>query len=237
MNILCPVCKNILHKSNKFYSCENRHSFDIAKEGYLNLNLKNSQKSGDNAEMIKARKAFLEKDYYSFLGEGYYTSYFKARNKIGIDLSKTGLKIASKADKTTTYLLCSIFHTPLQDSSADVILTIFAPVAKEEIIRILKDDGIFILVRPDRDHLFELKEKIYEHPYYNEVEKFSFSGLNTYKQIPIRKTMTVRKEDLNNLFMMTPYYNTTSNADKEKLKDLDDLPVTFSFLIDIYQKS
>jgi len=125
----------------------------------------------------------------------------------------------------------------LQDSSADVILTIFAPVAKEEIIRILKDDGIFILVRPDRDHLFELKEKIYEHPYYNEVEKFSFFGLNTYKQIPIRKTMTVRKEDLNNLFMMTPYYNTTSNADKEKLKDLDDLPVTFSFLIDIYRKS
>ena len=256
MNILCPVCKNILHKSDKFYSCENRHSFDIAKEGYLNLNLKNSQKSGDNAEMIKARKAFLEKDYYSFLreevdkyiktddelldlacGEGYYTSYFKARNKIGIDLSKTGLKIASKADKTTTYLLCSIFHTPLQDSSADVILTIFAPVAKEEIIRILKDDGIFILVRPDRDHLFELKEKIYEHPYYNEVEKFSFFGLTTYKQIPIRKTMTVRKEDLNNLFMMTPYYNTTSNADKEKLKDLDDLPVTFSFLIDIYRKS
>ncbi|MBR4485343.1 MAG: SAM-dependent methyltransferase, partial [Erysipelotrichaceae bacterium] len=69
MNILCPVCKNILHKSDKFYSCENRHSFDIAKEGYLNLNLKNSQKSGDNAEMIKARKAFLEKDYYSFLRE------------------------------------------------------------------------------------------------------------------------------------------------------------------------
>ena len=256
MIILCPVCKKILNGSDKIYSCENRHSFDIAKEGYLNLNLKNSQNTGDNTEMIRARKAFLEKGYYDFLrqeinkyinendglvdlacGEGYYTSFFKAKDKIGIDLSKTGLKIASKADKTTTYLLCSIFHDPLQDKSADVILTIFAPIAKEEIVRILKDDGIFILVKPDKDHLYELKEKIYDHPYYNEVEEININGMALYKEIPISRKTLVKKEDLNNLFMMTPYYNTTSINDKEKLKDLDDLSISFSFLIDIYRKS
>ena len=256
MNILCPVCKKILTKSDKVYSCENRHSFDIAKEGYLNLNLKNSQNTGDNAEMIRARKAFLEKGYYDFLrqevdkfikeedslvdlacGEGYYTSSFKAKDKIGIDLSKTGLKIASKADKTTTYLLCSIFHDPLQDKSADVILTIFAPIAKQEITRILKDDGIFILVKPDRQHLYELKEKIYDHPYYNEVEDIVIEGLILDKEIPLSNKASVKKEDLNSLFMMTPYYNTTSKSDKEKLKDLDDLTISFSFLIDIYRKS
>ena len=256
MNILCPVCKKILNGSDKIYSCENRHSFDIAKEGYLNLNLKNSQNTGDNTEMIRARKAFLEKGYYDFLrqeinkninendglvdlacGEGYYTSFFKAKDKIGIDLSKTGLKIASKADKTTTYLLCSIFHDPLEDKSADVILTIFAPIAKEEIVRILKDDGIFILVKPDKDHLYELKEKIYDHPYYNEVEEITINGMALYKEIPISRKTLVKKEDLNNLFRMTPYYNTTSINDKEKLKDLDDLSISFSFLIDIYRKS
>ena len=256
MIILCPVCKKILNGSDKIYSCENRHSFDIAKEGYLNLNLKNSQNTGDNTEMIRARKAFLEKGYYDFLrqeinkyinendglvdlacGEGYYTSFFKAKDKIGIDLSKTGLKIASKADKTTTYLLCSIFHDPLQDKSADVILTIFAPIAKEEIVRILKDDGIFILVKPDKDHLYELKEKIYDHPYYNEVEEININGMALYKEIPISRKTLVKKQDLNNLFRMTPYYNTTSINDKEKLKDLDDLSISFSFLIDIYRKS
>ena len=255
MNILCPVCKKILNGSDKIYSCENRHSFDIAKEGYLNLNLKNSQNTGDNTEMIRARKAFLEKGYYDFLrqeinkyinendglvdlacGEGYYTSFFKAKDKIGIDLSKTGLKIASKADKTTTYLLCSIFHDPLEDKSADVILTIFAPIAKEEIVRILKDDGIFILVKPDKDHLYELKEKIYDHPYYNEVEEININGMALYKEIPISRKTLVKKQDLNNLFRMTPYYNTTSINDKEKLKDLDDLSISFSFLIDIYRK-
>ena len=44
MNILCPVCKKILYKEDCSYRCENGHCFDIAKEGYLNLNLKNSQK-------------------------------------------------------------------------------------------------------------------------------------------------------------------------------------------------
>ena len=56
MNILCPKCRNILYKDEKTYKCAQGHSFDIAKEGYLNLNLKNSKNTGDNPEMIKARK-------------------------------------------------------------------------------------------------------------------------------------------------------------------------------------
>ena len=55
MNILCPVCKKILSKQDKTYKCENRHSFDIAKEGYINLYLHKSQNSGDNPDMIKNR--------------------------------------------------------------------------------------------------------------------------------------------------------------------------------------
>ena len=67
MEILCPICKEKLNLVNKSYYCLNKHCFDLAKEGYLNLNLKNSQNTGDENEMIKARKRFLEKDYYHFL--------------------------------------------------------------------------------------------------------------------------------------------------------------------------
>ena len=48
--------------------------------------------------------------------------------------------------------------------------------------------------------------------------------------------MVVKKEDIQDLFMMTPYVNTTSPADKEKLKDIDDLEISFAFLIDVFKK-
>ena len=236
--------------------CTNGHNFDIAKQGYINLNMHNSQNTGDNSEMINARSNFLNKGYYSFLldeinkhlskddklvdlacGEGYYTSKFICEDKVGIDLSKQGLKIASKNDKSTTYLLNSIFHNPLEDNCADKIITIFAPIAKQEIVRLLNDDGSFILVKPDENHLFELKKAIYDNPYLNEIEDIRIDGMYLDKEIKISNTETLNNEDLQNLFMMTPYYNTTSKVDKDKLNNIDNLDVTFSFIIDIYKKA
>lgn len=255
MNIICPVCKNKLTKINNTYKCINNHSYDISKQGYINLNMHNSQNTGDNNEMINARKDFLEKGYYDFLlnevnkllsmddslvdlacGEGYYTSRFIAKDKIGIDLSKQGLKIASKNDKNTTYLLNSIFHNPLENNSADRIITIFAPIAKEEIVRVLKKNGKFILVKPDEKHLYELKQAIYDNPYLNQIEDIEIDGLTLEKEIKISNKATLNNKDIHNLFMMTPYYNTTSKNDKEKLEFIDDLEITFSFIVDVYSK-
>lgn len=255
MNILCPVCQKTLKIKDRSYVCEDGHCFDIAKEGYLNLNLHDSTNTGDNPEMMKARREFLEKNYYSFMkekvdeqikendslidlacGEGYYTSYFKAKDKIGIDLSKSGLKYASKKDKGTLYLLNSIFHNPLEDACADVITTIFAPIAKEEIVRLLKDNGRFILVKPDVYHLYELKEKIYENPYLNEIENIDIPGLKLVDEMHISQKHILNNEDLSNLFTMTPYYHKTSIADKEKLRHISKLEVSFCFIIDIYEK-
>ncbi|MBQ6333994.1 MAG: methyltransferase domain-containing protein [Erysipelotrichaceae bacterium] len=255
MDILCPICKNKLYKSERSYRCENGHNYDLSKEGYLNLNLRNSKNTGDNPEMIKARQRFLEKGYYAFLrdavneflneddtlvdlacGEGYYTSAFKCHDKIGIDLSKSGLKIAAKNDKSTLYLLNSIFRDPLRDKCADKVVTIFAPIAEKEIVRILKDDGRFILVRPDVDHLFELKQLIYAEPYRNQAEDIIIEGLKREIQLRITQTAKVAKEDLQDLFMMTPYYNTTSPDDKAKLKEAEATDISFCFIIDIFKK-
>lgn len=254
MNILCPVCNNILHKVDKTYKCDNKHNFDISKEGYINLNRSSSQNTGDNPIMIKARKNFLEKGYYEFLlnkvnsllneddslvdlacGEGYYTSRFISKDKIGIDLSKSGLKIASKNDHKTIYLLNSIFHNPLEDKCADKVITIFAPVAKDEIKRILKDDGSFILVRPNDKHLFELKEVLYENPYLNDIEINEIEDMHIDQRIMIKDKATLDNETLNDLFMMTPYFNTTSIKDKEKLKVIEQIQITFSFIVDVYK--
>ena len=256
MKILCPICKNELIKKDNSYKCINNHNYDIAKQGYVNLNMHNSQNTGDNTEMINARSNFLNNGYYSFLldeinkhlniddklidlacGEGYYTSKFICEDKVGIDLSKQGLKIASKNDSSTTYLLNSIFHNPLEDKCADKIITIFAPIAKQEIVRLLKDDGKFILVKPDANHLFELKKAIYDNPYLNEIENIEIEGLSLENEIKISNSATLNNQDIQNLFMMTPYYNTTSKQDKDKLNYISELSISFAFIIDIYKKA
>ena len=257
MKIICPICKEKLIKEDKTYRCINRHSFDIAKEGYLNLNLSSSKSTGDSEEMMNKRHLFLGKNYYAFLreeinrilkeygieslvdlgcGEGYYTSFFEVKDKIGVDLSKKGLKIASKNDKHTSYILSSIFRLPLEDNSAQAMTTIFAPVPVEEINRVLKDKGYYILVRPDTNHLYELKEAVYDKAYFNEVEKLNLDNLNLIKEYSISNRVLLDNEDLKELFTMTPYYIKTSPKDKEKLNDIKNLSVSFAFIISVFQK-
>jgi 23S rRNA (guanine745-N1)-methyltransferase len=70
---ICPLCRQPLllsrlsELSGQQYHCVNTHSFDLAKEGYVNLlpvQQKNSKDPGDNKLMIQARRAFLESAAY-----------------------------------------------------------------------------------------------------------------------------------------------------------------------------
>ena len=70
----CPSCGAALFQDGKSYQCENKHNFDIAKSGYVNLLLahhKKSKQPGDNKEMIVARRAFLREGYY----DGFVTDF------------------------------------------------------------------------------------------------------------------------------------------------------------------
>ncbi|MBA6329533.1 23S rRNA (guanine(745)-N(1))-methyltransferase [Colwellia sp. MB02u-6] len=63
----CPICSFPLQNHEKLFRCENNHSFDRAKENYLNLlpvQFKHSKNPGDNKAMVNARRAFLEQGYY-----------------------------------------------------------------------------------------------------------------------------------------------------------------------------
>ena len=123
----CPSCNEPLKKEGKTYRCQNRHTYDEAKEGYVNLLLAQHKKSkhpGDNDEMIKSRQAFLNKGYYASLsseivkiiastkeafnqnildvgcGEGYYMNEIKkASTKANQNLSLCGIDISKTAVK------------------------------------------------------------------------------------------------------------------------------------------
>ena len=63
MNFICPICSRPLILDGKSFVCENRHCFDRAKQGYVNL-LTGGGSHGDNREMIRARRGFLWAEHY-----------------------------------------------------------------------------------------------------------------------------------------------------------------------------
>lgn len=67
MAYLCPLCQQALELNQQTWCCPQRHQFDRAKEGYVNLlpvQHKHSKQPGDNAEMIQARRDFLDAGHY-----------------------------------------------------------------------------------------------------------------------------------------------------------------------------
>ena len=68
----CPNCFDLLTEDERVWRCVNNHVFDKAKQGYANLllaNQKNSLEPGDSAEMINARREFLNAGYYQPLAD------------------------------------------------------------------------------------------------------------------------------------------------------------------------
>ena len=67
---ICPVCRTGLFKTEKTYICQNGHSFDIAKKGYVNLLMSgNGGQHGDDKTMFSARADFLNRGFYDKLSE------------------------------------------------------------------------------------------------------------------------------------------------------------------------
>ena len=115
----CPSCDKELIKKDKTYRCENNHTYDEAKEGYVNLLLaqhKKSKNPGDNDEMIKSRQAFLNKRYYSSLSSAIVNIVSSSKNSFNQNILDVGcgegyymneLRTASK-EKKEDLTLCGI---------------------------------------------------------------------------------------------------------------------------------
>ncbi len=66
-NLACPIDGVPLERHEKQLSCRNGHTFDIARQGYVNLlpvQHKRSKQPGDSREMVLARTRFLNSGVY-----------------------------------------------------------------------------------------------------------------------------------------------------------------------------
>ena len=265
--VVCPVCFCDLNRENGSYKCENNHCFDISKFGTLNLNMSNSsskKRHGDDSAMVRARKAFLDNDYYGDLlkdickkaqahkkncdvlvdigcGEGYYTSgvaeCVSASEVVGIDISRDAVRYFKKRLPDAFGCIASAYKLPIKSESADIIMNMFAPIETNECARVLKEKGILIRTYVMREHLIELKRAVYTSAYYNDEEDVALEGFEIIDSAVTNGKITVVGEDIQNLFMMTPYYYKTAREDQEKLKHIEKLDVTTQFRTVIYKKS
>jgi len=81
---ICPVCGSPLSREAKSFICAGSHTYDISKEGYVNLllaNQKQSREPGDSKEMLDARKFFLNKGYYKPLARAVASAIIKYRKR------------------------------------------------------------------------------------------------------------------------------------------------------------
>lgn len=264
----CPVCSLPLTESERTYACANAHSFDKAKNGYVNLLTHASRPAGnhgDNRDMVRARRDFLDKGFYAPLqqkiaalvqkyllpggvlldsgcGEGYYTAAAAEAAPqatiLGIDISKDAARLAAKRCKNAKIAVASAFHLPIADNSVDMLLEVFSPYCATEFDRVLKPGGIFIEAIPGKNHLFALKQAVYDAPYLNQVDKFERPGCTLLEVQEVSTEIHLSsKTDIQNLFLMTPYYYKTGKKEQARLAALETLDTQIEFLLPVYRKN
>lgn len=123
LQLNCPLsCDSALVLDGKTWRCDNGHTFDVAKQGYVNLlpvQNKRSKDPGDSKAMVQARAEFLASGFYQPLaaetarialkhsprtlldagcGEGYYLRHLiQAAHKNEQDLEVAALDISKWA--------------------------------------------------------------------------------------------------------------------------------------------
>lgn len=178
-------------------------------------------------------------------GEGYYTTLLydalcqrgMEPDILGVDISKLALDKAAKRQKAIFYVVASVFHLPVPDACCDLLCSLFSPYCSEEYQRVIRPGGAMLLVIPGENHLWELKQAIYERPYKNQVKPFALEGFTLLDHMQVHDTIYLAEHnDIENLFKMTPYYYKTSEQDQARLLGRGDLTTQIEFEVLLYRK-
>ena len=264
MELICPICGQVLQREDKEYRCGSRHSFDIARQGYVNLLTVQQKKSlhpGDTREQVLSRRAFLEEDYYRPIadtlcrtaaelgaqgpildigcGEGYYSARLAealGTELVGLDISKEAVRVAAAKYKNALWLCATASHIPVADQSAGCVTSLFALTMAEEFRRVLKPEGLYFQVLAAQDHLLGLKRIIYPELKLKEKDSVpELPGFALVKSVPIRFSFTVGGQQVQNLLSMTPHLYRISREGAQRLAATDQLTDTASCVLNVYR--
>ena len=264
MDLLCPICGAPLAKRGRALVCPSHHSFDIARQGYVNLlpvQQKHSQDPGDTREQVLSRRAFLDTGTYAPIlealieaareygasgelldvgcGEGYYSARLAGAlgmRLTGMDISREAVRCAAGKYKNGLWLCATASHIPVADHSCRLLTSLFALTMPEEFKRVLRPEGYFFQVLAAEDHLLGLKSIIYDHL----IEKTKDTvpdvpGFTLVKSVPIRFTFTVEGEQVENLLSMTPHVFRIGKDGAQRLRETRSLTDTASCVLNVFR--
>jgi 23S rRNA (guanine745-N1)-methyltransferase len=229
----CPVCRDRLQLvDGDRWACPKRHSFDVAKEGYVNLlrsGRKVTRSPGDSPEMVAARRRFLGLGAYDPMteavagavaaegrglvldvgcGEGRHTRALPG-TVLGVDVAKPAVAAAAKAHPDGAYAVASAADLPLADGAVDAAVNVFGPVMPEELGRVVKIGGVVVTASPGPRHLEELRRLVYDDAHPHEVKPPLRNAPDLFALEEVATVaFSLRPLDagqLHDLFAMTPY--------------------------------
>ena len=262
MELICPICHLSLEWEGKSCRCGRGHSFDVARQGYVNLlpvQQKRSLHPGDTREQVLSRRAFLETGAYTPIveavkaaavghsgpildvgcGEGYYAvrvAEFLGAELTGLDISKEAVRCAAAKYKGHRWICGTAAHLPIADKSVGVLMSMFALTMPQEFRRVLKKDGIFIQVLAAQDHLLGLKSIIYPEILLKEKDSVpELEGFRLVSSTPVRFEFTAQGERIADLLSMTPHFWRISAEGAKRLKNTEILTDTASCVVNVYR--
>ncbi|WP_308525338.1 putative RNA methyltransferase [uncultured Streptococcus sp.] len=184
----CPICQENLTLLETSFKCCNRHSFDLAKFGYVNLAPQIKQSANYDKENFQNRQQILEAGFYQAIledisnllatnpsaktildigcGEGFYSRKLQESHSektfYAFDISKDSVQIAAKSEPNwaVNWFVGDLARLPIKDASMDILLDIFSPANYGEFRRVLSKDGILIKVIPTKNHLKEIRQRV-----------------------------------------------------------------------------
>jgi 23S rRNA (guanine745-N1)-methyltransferase len=179
----CPICGSGLGVDGTTLRCAQRHAFDIARQGYVNLAAATALRA-DTADMVAARQAVLARGHLDAVTDalqeavatlrpaprviadaGAGTGHHLARlldatpHTVGLamDLSPYAARRAARAHPRIGAVVCDVWQPlPVRDAAVDVLLNVFAPRNGPEFRRLLAPHGRLIVITPTERHLAEL---------------------------------------------------------------------------------
>lgn len=181
----CPVCEGLVRLGGSL-RCGNGHSFDVARQGYVNLQTGAAAGNADTADMVAARAEHLAAGHYDRIvnavaaaaaevvgtapsplvvdagaGTGHWLATLldevDGARGLALDNSKYAARRAAQAHSRIGAVVCDTWGgLPVAGGVASVILNVFAPRNGAEFARVLRPDGTLIVVTPTTDHLAEV---------------------------------------------------------------------------------